>query len=106
VAPTLVSMAGLPVPAAMDGIDLSRFFDGRRVPERDYAWGGYGNSFFVRTDRWKAFGDNRGGALHLYDPRRDRRERRDLARANSGEARRLFGVVRSRAGGTLPYYPE
>jgi arylsulfatase A-like enzyme len=105
VAPTLVSMAGVPVPRAMDGVDLSRFFDGRRVPERDYAWGGYGNSFFVRTDRWKAFGDNRGSDVHLYDARRDRRETRDLSGANPGRARQLSGVVRSRAGGPLPYYP-
>ena len=105
VAPTLVSMAGVPVPGAMDGIDLSRFFDGRRVPERDYAWGGYGNSFYVRSERWKAFGNNRGGNVHLYDARRDRRERHDLARANAGKARELFGVVRGRAGGQLPYYP-
>ena len=89
----------------MDGIDLSRFFDGRRVPERDYAWGGYGNSFFVRTERWKAFGHNRGGDLHLFDPRRDRRETRDLSGANAGKPRELFGVVRGPAGGSLPYYP-
>ena len=105
VAPTLVSMAGVDVPRAMDGIDLSRFFDGRSVPERDYAWGGYGNSFFARTDRWKAFGHNRGGNLHLYDPRRDRLETRDLSGANPGKARELFGAVRRRAGGALPYYP-
>ena len=105
VAPTLVSMAGLPVPEAMDGVDLSRFFDGRKVPERDYAWGGYGNSFFARTEHWKAFGRNYGDELHLYDPRRDPRETRDLVRANPGKARELFGEVRARAGGTLPYYP-
>ena len=73
-------MAGVPVPEAMDGVDLSRFFDGPSLPERDYAWGGYGNSFFVRTDRWKAFGRNYGDELHLYDPRSDRRETRDLVR--------------------------
>jgi arylsulfatase A-like enzyme len=105
VAPTLVSMAGVPVPEAMDGVDLSRFFDGRKVPQRDYAWGGYGNSFFVRTDRWKTFGRNYGDDLHLYDPRRDRRETRDLVGSNPGKARELYGVVRARAGGPLPYYP-
>ena len=53
----------------------------------------------MRTERWKAFGRNCGGELHLYDPRRDRRETRDLAGANAGKARELFGVVRGRAGG-------
>jgi arylsulfatase A-like enzyme len=105
VAPTLLSMAGVGVPRAMDGVDLSRFFEGKRPPDRDYAWGGYGNSFYVRSERWKAFGSNRGGDLHLYEPRRDRREWRDLAGSRPGKAGELFGVARRKAGGPLPYYP-
>jgi arylsulfatase A-like enzyme len=105
VAPTLLAMAGVPVPRAMDGVDLSRFFEGRDPPERPYAWGGYGNSFFVRSERWKAFGSNPGGDLHLYDARRDRREWRDLAASHPSQARELFAAVRRRAGGPLPYYP-
>ena len=91
-------------PRGMDGVDLSRFFSGRRPPERDYAWGGYGNSFFVKTDRWSMFGDNRGGGFHLYNPRRDFREYRDVAGSHRGKARELYGVVRRR-GGHLPYFP-
>ena len=105
IAPTILSMAGLDVPRGMDGVDLSRFFEGRSPPERPYAWGGYGNSFYVRSEHWKAFGRNPGGDLHLYDPRRDRRETNDLAGARGAKARELRGVVRRKAGGPLPYYP-
>jgi arylsulfatase A-like enzyme len=105
VAPTILSMAGVPVPRRMDGVDLSRFFEGRRPPPRPYAFGGYGNSFFVRTDRWAMFGANRGRGFHLYDRRGDDAEGRDVAGANPGKAAELYGVVRRRAGRALPTYP-
>jgi arylsulfatase A-like enzyme len=104
VAPTILSMAGVPVPRRMDGADLSRFFEGRRPAARPYAFGGYGNSFFVRTDRWAMFGANRGGGLQLYDRRRDAEETRDVADANPRKAAELYGVVRRRAGRRLPTY--
>jgi arylsulfatase A-like enzyme len=104
VAPTILSMAGVGVPRRMDGVDLSRLFEGRRPPARPYAFGGYGNSFFVRTDRWAMFGANRGHGLHLYDRSRDAEESRDLAGVNPGKAAELYGVVRRRAGRPLPSY--
>jgi arylsulfatase A-like enzyme len=105
VAPTLLSRAGVGVPEAMDGADLSPLLGGGRAPERPYAWGGYGNSFFIRSDRWSLFGDNRGDDLHLYDPRRDHRQRHDLAGSHPGNARELQRVVQERARGPLPTYP-
>jgi arylsulfatase A-like enzyme len=104
VAPTLLSMAGVGVPRGMDGVDLSRLFRGGQPPERDYAWGGYGNSYFVKTDRWSMFGANAGGDLHLYNRRRDFREYRNLAGSHRGKTRQLFGVVRRRGRG-LPTFP-
>jgi hypothetical protein len=89
----------------MDGSDLSRFFEGRRPPARPCAFGGYGNSFFVRTDRWAMFGTNRGGKLHLYDRRSDVEESRNVTGAYPGKAAELYGVVRRRAGRPLPTYP-
>ena len=103
-APTLLHMAGVPIPRGMDGVDLSRFLRGKRPPARPYAWGGYGNSFFVRTDNWSLFGSNRGGDYHLYNPRRDHRQYRDLAASHGGKVRELRRVV-GRKGGHLPYYP-
>lgn len=105
IAPTILSMAGLSVPDGMDGVDLSGLFEGRRPPRRPYAFGGYGNSFFVRTDRWAMFGANRGEGFHLYDRRGDRTETRDLAGARPDKTGELYGVVRRRAGRPMPTYP-
>jgi arylsulfatase A-like enzyme len=105
IAPTILSMAGVPVPRKMDGVDLSRFFEGRRPPPRPYAFGGYGNSYFVRTDRWALHGPNRGDLFHLYDRSTDVGETRDIAAANPAKVAELYGVVRERAGRPLPTHP-
>ena len=106
VGPTVLSMCDVRVPRGMEGVDLSRFFRGRRPPRRDYAWGGYGDSFFIRTDSWALFGDNRGRDFHLYRKPRDAAETRNLAPSHPGKAKELFGAVRRRAGGPLPFYPN
>jgi arylsulfatase A-like enzyme len=104
VGPTILSMAGVPVPRGMDGVDLSRFFDGRRPPRRPYAFGGYGNSYFIRTDRWAMYGLNTGGGYNLFDRRRDPGEGRNVAGVHPGKAGQLHSVVRRRAG-WLPTFP-
>jgi arylsulfatase A-like enzyme len=105
VGPTLLSMAGVPVPHAMDGVDLSPLFAGRRARERPFAYGGYTNSFYIRTERWKLFGDNRGRGFHLHDPRRDPNEFRNVAHSHRHTVRHLYGTVRREAHGGLPFYP-
>ena len=104
VGPTVLAMAGVPIPAAMDGVNLSTIFDGRRPRERPFAYGGYTNSFYIQTERFKLFGDNRGRDFHLYDPRRDHGEHRDIAGSHRGTTRGLYGRVRRKAGGSLPFY--
>ena len=89
----------------MEGADLSPLLAGRPPQAREHAWGGYGNSFYVRTDRWALFGENQGPGLHLYDTPQDPGETRNLAAARSAEAARLARIVRRRAGGALPSYP-
>jgi len=106
IAPTILSMVGVRAPRQMNGTDLSPLFRGRRPSGRSYAYGGYTNSFYIRTDRWSVFGDNRGRELRLYDLRQDRRERRNMASTDPAKARQLYRVVRRRAGGRLPYYPR
>jgi arylsulfatase A-like enzyme len=104
VGPTILSMAGVGVPNGMDGVDLSRLFEGRRPPDRSYSFGGYGNSYFVRTDQWAMYGPNTGGGYHLFDHDHDPGEGRDVAGSRPGKARELYGVVRRRAG-RLPTFP-
>jgi arylsulfatase A-like enzyme len=104
VGPTVLSMAGVGVPPGMDGVDLSSFFEGGRPRERPCSFGGYGNSYFVRTDRWTMYGPNSGGNFHLFDRDRDPAESRDVSAAHPRKAGELYGVVRRRAG-RLPTFP-
>jgi arylsulfatase A-like enzyme len=104
VAPTILSMAGLRVPERMEGADLSRPLRGRRLPKRPYAFGGYSNEFYVRTDRWAMWADNRPGGFHLFDLKRDPGEFHNVAGRHPGLVRELYGLVRARAGGALPHY--
>ncbi len=104
VGPTVLSMAGVPVPRGTDGVDLSRLFEGRQPPRRRYSYGGYGNSYFVRTDDWSMYGPNSGGGYHLFDHDKDPGEGRDVAGVHPGTASRLHSVVRGRLG-YLPTFP-
>jgi arylsulfatase A-like enzyme len=104
VAPTLLSLAGVRVPERMEGADLSRPLRGRRLPRRPYAFGGYSNEFYIRTDRWAMWATNRPGGFHLFDLRRDPGEFHDVAGRHPDLVRQLYALVRERAGGSLPYY--
>jgi arylsulfatase A-like enzyme len=104
VAPTILSMAGVRQPGRMTGVDLSRPMRGRRLPERDYAWGGYSDSFFIRSDRWMLWGYNKPGNLKLFDLRRDPGQFDNVAARHPDVVRSLYGKVQARAGGRLPWY--
>ncbi|CAN5555376.1 hypothetical protein BH20ACT19_BH20ACT19_07970 [soil metagenome] len=104
IGPTILSMAGVKAPRSMDGVDLSPLLSGGRMPDRPYAYGGYKNSFFIRTDRWALSGVNRHGQLKLYDLKNDPGETRNVAEQRPGTARELQAIVKRRAGGALPYY--
>jgi arylsulfatase A-like enzyme len=104
IAPTLLSLTGLPVPAAMEGVDLSRPLRGERLPERPYAFGGYTNEFYIRTDRWAMWANNRPAHFQLYDLERDPGEHRNVAARHPKLVRRLYETVREQAGGPLPHY--
>lgn len=103
-APTLLSMMGVPAPERMDGVDMSPLFDAKPLPKRDYAYGGYGNSFFIRTRRWALWGRNKPARFHLFDRHKDPSEGTNVAHRHHGVAGHLYGIVRKRAGGKLPYY--
>ena len=104
IAPTILSMAGVGRPERMTGVDLSRPMRGRKLPERDYAWGGYSDSFFIRSHRWMLWGFNKPGNLKLFDLRRDPGQFHNVAARHPGVVRMLYGKLLARAGGRLPWY--
>jgi arylsulfatase A-like enzyme len=105
IAPTILSMLGVPAPVRMEGADLSRLFRGRGLPRRPYAFGGYGNAFYIRTDRWALWAKNTASRFFLYDLRRDPGHSTNVASRHPDVVSHLYGVVRARAGGRPPYYP-
>jgi arylsulfatase A-like enzyme len=106
IAPTVLGMAGVLAPAAMTGVDLSRVFRGHRLPPRHYAYGGYSDSFFIRSDQWAMWALNRPENFHLYDLRRDPGYSVNLAGTHPSVVGELYAKVRERAGGRLPFYGE
>jgi arylsulfatase A-like enzyme len=102
--PTLLSMAGVPVPQRMSGVDLSALLDGARPPRRRYAYGGYGENHYLRNDRWAYVSDNRLRHPQLYDLARDPDENTNVARRHPEVLRELRGTLVERAGGRPPFY--
>jgi arylsulfatase A-like enzyme len=104
VAPTILSMAGVRVPAAMAGMNLGRLFEGRGLPERRYAYGGYSDSFFIRSDRWALSGYNDRSHIRLFDLKKDPGQNSNVARGHRRVVDHLYDAVRRRSGGDLPFY--
>jgi arylsulfatase A-like enzyme len=104
VAPTVLGMTGVGAPEAMTGVDLSRVMRGRKLPPRHYAYGGYSDSFYIRSDRWALWAFNKPGEFRLFDLKHDPGYHENVAHRHPGVVRELYGKVLERAGGRLPWY--
>ena len=93
VAPTLLSLAGVRAPRDMTGHDLSPLFERRRPRARKLAYGGYANSMYVRTRRWKLITDNRGQHKRLYDLAHDPDETHNVAHRHPARAAAMYDAV-------------
>ncbi|MGE3308886.1 MAG: arylsulfatase [Limisphaerales bacterium] len=100
--PTAVRLAGAPVPAGLDGLDLSPVLlgqgplAGRGPLYWEFHEGGFKQA--VRDGDWKAVRRSPAQPVELYDLRSDPGETRDLADANPSEVRRfaeLFSSLRA-----------
>jgi arylsulfatase A-like enzyme len=105
IGPTVLSALGVPAPRGMNGADLSPLFDGsaprRKRAHRTSAY----NTYVSASDgRWLLIAGNRREELRLYDRRRDRYERRNIARSHPNQVRRLWKMVLDDAGGRLPRF--
>ena len=106
VAPTILGFLGIEPPSAMEGQDLSVFFEGGEPEEtRDHFTLGYHDHVFTRDDSYAMIARNDGTEVLLYDLRTDPSMNRDIARSNQEILNRMWNdYVLKDAGGPLPIY--
>jgi arylsulfatase A-like enzyme len=101
---TLLHLAGVRPPPGLQGVDLSALLRGSEPPERRFAYGGYSNNHFLRSERWAYMSDNRMRDPQLFDLERDPGEKQNVAALRPDVVAELSEAVRSRVGGDLPHY--
>ena len=107
IGPTVLSMLGVDEPRGMNGADLSPVFRGRSPrPERSYRTSAYSTYLSASDGRWLLISDRERDDVRLYDRRRDRYQRRNLARRHPKQVRRLWRMILRDAGGRLPRHPD
>jgi arylsulfatase A-like enzyme len=107
VGPTVLSVLGVHRPRGMNGADLSPVFRGRAPRKtRTYRTSAYNTYVSAADDRWLLIAGNHREELRLYDRRRDRYERRNIAHRHPRKVRELWGRILDDAGGRLPRLPE
>jgi arylsulfatase A-like enzyme len=93
IAPTILSIAGLPVPDSMEGRNL---FDRSRSTgwAEQKVFAQYGDQLYcVRTPRWKLIHRPRNDGVQLYDLQRDPGERRNIRKRHPELTLRLLGEI-------------
>ncbi len=83
--PTLLELAGVPVPAGLDGLSFAAELRGERAPAHEFLFWefhGYGGQQAVRIGRWKGIRTNllaEVTPLELYDLGASERETTDVS---------------------------
>jgi hypothetical protein len=94
-------------PRGMNGADLSPVFRGRAPrAKRTYRTSAYGTYLSASDGRWLLISDRDRRDVRLFDRRRDRYERRNIARRYPKQVRRLWRMILRDAGGRLPRHPS
>ena len=106
VAQTVLSLAGVRAPGAMNGEDLSVLFDGREPPERRYFTSCYANHLLAGDGRWVLISDSEETEQQLYDSREDPQQTRNIAAQNPNKVDELWQALVDDAGGTLPQFAD
>lgn len=108
IAPTALSLLGVPPPDGFDGIDLSNGLRGGTVPgdrrlfaEADHRSEGAGQLQAVRAGRYKLHRDESDGSLRLFDLATDPGERTDIAREHPERVEALAADLRELTAGAV-----
>jgi arylsulfatase A-like enzyme len=103
IAPTLLALAGLPVPASMAGLDLTRYWGPSPPPAKDrylFAEADHSNQIpdqyrMVRRANYKLIVDRRDGVARLYDLTADPDERHDVGGKHPERVREQLAALRA-----------
>jgi arylsulfatase A-like enzyme len=107
IAPTVLSVLRVDKPRGMNGADLSPIFRGRAPRQkRTHRTTAYNTHVSASDGRWLLMGGGDRSDLRLFDRKRDRYERRDVARRYPKQVRRLWRLIERDAGGRLPRHPR
>jgi arylsulfatase A-like enzyme len=105
VGPTVLSALGVEEPRGMNGADLSPLFDGKPPSQkRSYRTASYNTYLSASDGRWLLIAGNHKEELRVYDKKRDRYERHNIAHRHPQQVKRLWGMVLRDAGGKLPRF--
>jgi arylsulfatase A-like enzyme len=104
VAPTLLALAGAPIPPGLDGVDLAPLWRGEVAAVRDSALseveagpqGGQGSVAALRDEHYKLIERMPGGQRQLFDLRDDPAEIKDISRREPRVVKRLLKELRAR----------
>ena len=118
IVPTLLKLAGLPLPADLDGLDLAPLWSGGEVQpfEERFLYGEaaggiqynfFGDGFFpvfrsVRQGRYKLIYESKGDSYALYDLAADPGEQHDITPREPEIAARLIQEMSERYAGFRP----
>jgi len=97
--PTLLDVAGVPVPGGLDGLSFAPELAGVRTKEHEFLlweFHGYGGQQAIRLGRWKGVRRDLSegpSALELYDIEASARETRDLASEQPEVVARLLALL-------------
>jgi arylsulfatase A-like enzyme len=106
IAQTLLAFQGVRAPGAMNGEDLTVFFDGKQPSKRPYFTSSYADYLLAGDGRYILIAQSKGRERRLYDSKEDPGELTDIADRNAEKVDELWQALIDDAGGTLPQLGE